>query len=77
MINCPIGTYNPNLNGESIDACLPCDPGWYCLEGVETPSGQCDKGFYCPSPISNPYGLSPAEIGSYGPRMVSAHLIYV
>ena len=70
MINCPVGTYNPNLNGQSVADCVPCDPGYYCLEGVSTPNGPCEAGFYCPSPIVNPYGSVPANIGSYGPRMV-------
>ena len=70
MINCPVGTYNPTPNGQSVADCTPCDPGSYCLEGVSAPNGQCEPGFYCPSPIANPYGLVPANIGSYGPRMV-------
>lgn len=70
MINCPVGTYMDYLGAQSIDDCIPCTPGYYCLEGVTAVSGPCEEGFYCPSPIANPYSNSPVEIGSYGPRMV-------
>lgn len=69
-INCIVGTYNPNRGAKNVSDCIPCTAGWYCLEGIETPTGQCYAGFYCPSPIDNPYGDEPAEIGSYGPTQV-------
>lgn len=80
---CPVGTIRETAGGASVDDCLPCPAGDYCLEGSFETSGGCESGYYCPSPILNPYGNSPAEIGSYGPRQVrvfrsltlSVHLI--
>ena len=69
--NCPTGTIRETEGGASVDDCLPCPAGDYCLEGSYETSGGCEVAFYCPSPIINPYGDIPPYIGSYGPRQVS------
>lgn len=69
-LNCPVGTYNPTLGIGAITDCTPCDAGWYCLEGISTPTAKCDEGFYCPTNITNVYAVTPALIGSYGPQQV-------
>ncbi len=43
---CPAGTYAPYTNSKSMDDCIPCPYGYYCLSG-EDPA-DCPKGFYCP-----------------------------
>ena len=76
MMLCPVGTMNPNLNGEDVDTdCVPCTAGAYCLEGVASPNGLCETGCYCPTDLPNPYGLNPPLIGSYGPRQVCEGVI--
>ena len=66
---CPVGTYNPDHSGASLDDCLPCVGGYYCLENSTTPTGPCDPGFYCPTGINN--GQLNKTIGSYGPQQVA------
>ena len=64
-IPCPVGTFNPNTNGENIYACQMCTAGKYCLEKSITETGDCSAGFYCPTNITD--GVSSLRIGSYGP----------
>lgn len=69
QIPCPVGTYNAFENGDSLSVCLPCPPGFYCLEGTDhVPIAKCDKGFYCPTNITD--GVSNLTIGSYGKQQV-------
>ncbi|KAL8270980.1 hypothetical protein Esti_005101 [Eimeria stiedai] len=73
---CPVGTYNPEYLGKSIDDCLPCPPGKYCQkEELETPSGDCAAGYYCArrsisiAPIEmDSFGNGPCPAGSYCPE---------
>ena len=57
---CPVGFYCPEGTGQPIpcadgtftdtelnEACLPCTPGHYCVNG-QTPPVDCPAGFYCP-----------------------------
>ena len=46
---CPAGTYSPFQNLESVDQCVNCDPGMYCLGGKIAVDGPCDPGYVCPS----------------------------
>ncbi|PIK41162.1 hypothetical protein BSL78_21986 [Apostichopus japonicus] len=69
-LNCPVGTYNPSVGIGAITDCTSCDAGWYCLEGVSTPSGMCTFGYYCPTNITNTYATTPSTIGSYGQKQV-------
>ena len=73
MIDCPVGTYNPNTGmGDLTTECLPCEAGYYCLIGESsvTGTGPCEPGFYCPTGITNEYGDDPPLIGSYGAQHV-------
>ncbi|XP_064629299.1 uncharacterized protein LOC135488586 [Lineus longissimus] len=59
MLPCPVGTYNPDKMGRSVDDCRPCDPGKYCDNTTLTaPSGICTAGFFCISGMTSP---TPAE----------------
>lgn len=49
---CPAGRYAPYLNAKSIDDCIPCPHGFYCLSGQDPVT--CPRGFYCPK--STEYG---------------------
>lgn len=67
-IPCPVGTFNPNTNGESIYDCSMCTAGKYCQEKSIHETGDCSPGFYCPTNITD--GVSSLRIGSYGPKQV-------
>ncbi len=45
-IKCPAGFYAPYLNSKSLDDCIPCPYGSYCLSGDDP--ADCPKGHYCP-----------------------------
>lgn len=47
IFNCPAGYYNPFPYQQSVDQCVPCQPGYYCIEGAVTPTGVCDSGYIC------------------------------
>ena len=62
---CPHGTYNPATMSQSVTACLPCKPGYYCEgEGLSEPTGPCFEGHYCDSNSSIP-AKAICPIGSY------------
>lgn len=67
-IPCPVGTFNPNFNGESVYDCAMCTAGKYCLENSTHETGNCSRGHYCPTNITD--GVSSLRIGSYGPKQV-------
>ncbi|KAJ9462458.1 Cytadherence high molecular weight protein 2, partial [Diplonema papillatum] len=49
-IECSAGTFNPVTGGQSIDACLPCTPGYYCEgEGKDKVTSFCSEGYFCPT----------------------------
>lgn len=68
QIPCPVGTYNPNKNGDTVNSCLPCTAGYYCEEQTVNPTKKCLPGYYCPTNIT--YGVSALLIGSYGQKQV-------
>ncbi len=45
-IKCRAGSYAPYLNSKSLDDCIPCPYGSYCLSGEDPVD--CPKGHYCP-----------------------------
>ena len=45
-IKCPAGSYAPYINSKSLDDCIPCPYGQYCLSGDDPVI--CPKGYYCP-----------------------------
>jgi hypothetical protein len=63
ILPCPAGTYSPYLNSHSVEDCLPCPPGSYCLAGAG--ASTCDDGYYCPegTTVANQY---PCPAGFYG-----------
>ena len=45
---CPEGTYKNITGGRSLNACKPCEPGYYCSDkGLAEPNDKCDGGYYC------------------------------
>ena len=73
ITGCPVGTFNPRIGGEDVNACFPCQPGMYCNDtGLEHPVGPCDEGFYClqgaqsPTPPNGATG-GPCPQGHYCP----------
>jgi hypothetical protein len=45
-IQCPAGTYSPYGRAMSQQDCLPCTPGYYCLQNASPQA--CTAGNYCP-----------------------------
>lgn len=45
-LKCPAGSYAPYLNSKSLDDCIPCPYGQYCLTGEDPVD--CPMGYYCP-----------------------------
>ena len=47
-VPCPAGTFLNVTYGKSVEECLPCPPGLYCLyKGSSTVSGSCSAGHFC------------------------------
>ncbi|CDW74382.1 cast multi-domain protein [Stylonychia lemnae] len=44
---CPAGSYAPYLNSKSLDDCIVCPFGYYCLSGKDPVI--CPEGNYCPN----------------------------
>lgn len=61
---CPAGTYAPYLNAKSVEDCLPCPPGYYCLAGAGT--ANCPAGYYCPEGTADSHEF-PCLPGTYNP----------
>ena len=61
-VNCRTGTYAPYTNSKSMEDCIPCPFGQYCLAGSDPVS--CPKGSYCPesTEYANQY---PCAAGTY------------
>ena len=52
---CPVGSFNPLLQGESIQDCKSCKAGHYCNETGMTSSGPaCHEGFICRNGSTSP-----------------------
>lgn len=45
-LKCPAGTYNTITNAKSLDDCIACPYGKYCLSGEDPVD--CPMGYYCP-----------------------------
>ena len=70
---CPRGYYNPNLGANTIDECLPCEPGSYCeTVGLDAPTGLCDAGWFC---SRGAFDARPHEYGSQ-PNATSDELCF-
>eukprot|EP00767_Chilomastix_cuspidata_P000870 gnl/Chilomastix_cuspidata/1248.p1 GENE.gnl/Chilomastix_cuspidata/1248~~gnl/Chilomastix_cuspidata/1248.p1 ORF type:complete len:6697 (-),score=752.02 gnl/Chilomastix_cuspidata/1248:22-17397(-) len=61
---CPNGTYNPVENATSINSCVKCDAGYFCLAGAKYPTGICPPGYYCPLATQNSTQY-PCSAGTY------------
>ena len=69
MILCPPGTFQTDTGKSSVQDCLPCPVGYYCLLGQDytaesqNDNQKCAAGFYCPQEmkkteshyVSDPY----------------------
>ena len=51
---CPAGSYNPVPGLATVDQCVPCPVGHYCVGGDSKPTGKCSKGNFCPINQSTP-----------------------
>ncbi|XP_034024621.1 neurogenic locus notch homolog protein 4-like [Thalassophryne amazonica] len=88
---CPAGTFSSSTGLRSLQECITCPPGFYCLGSNNTsPSGPCFPGYYCtggsPSPVQNEaeegyYTLKgavkeePCPLGTFQPRRRSQSCI--
>ncbi|OAF70389.1 hypothetical protein A3Q56_01861 [Intoshia linei] len=69
-ISCPPGTFNINLQGDSINSCSICTAGKYCNTKSSVESGKCEAGYYCPNDLYNVHGNPLTTIGSYGSKQI-------
>ena len=61
---CPRGYYNPNTGANTIDECLPCEPGYYCeTVGLTAATAPCDAGWFC---SRGAYDAQPHDYGTNG-----------
>ena len=68
---CPSGSYNPVVNGSSLNDCLPCPGGRFCagtaissFDGFE--AGDCSPGYYCLEGVDSPTPTEPLLNGTGG-----------
>ncbi len=55
---CPSGSYQPFVRQTNESACVPCDPGKYCLlPGQAAVTGDCTAGYFCVLGASSPAPL--------------------
>lgn len=47
-IQCPAGTYSPYGRAMSEQDCLPCTPGYFCIQASSSQRQTCGAGYYCP-----------------------------
>lgn len=47
-IQCPAGTYSPYVKAMSMQDCLPCTPGYFCVQASTNQRQTCPAGYYCP-----------------------------
>ena len=59
---CPGGTYQDNFTSVSVDDCMACPEGFYCVAGSAQPV-VCDLGSYCPLGSMYP---TPCPVGTVG-----------
>ena len=52
---CPAGTFNPDIRGTDVDACIPCYAGWACtVDGLANPNQRCEAGYFCEAGSTTP-----------------------
>ena len=45
---CNPGDYGPYVGAQSVNDCIPCKPGFYCLgEDAKDATSLCKAGYYC------------------------------
>ena len=67
MQPCAAGTYNPVIMGVDTNACLPCEPGYFCEEGTgDYTLFPCLPHNYCPASTTAPAEF-PCPAGTYNP----------
>lgn len=47
-LQCPAGTYSQATKAMSLQDCLPCTPGFYCIKAASSQRLTCPAGYYCP-----------------------------
>jgi len=47
-IQCPAGTYSQYVKAMSLQDCLPCTPGFFCIKASSSQRTTCPAGYYCP-----------------------------
>ncbi|CAN2388099.1 hypothetical protein PRIEUP_LOCUS14825, partial [Pristimantis euphronides] len=61
---CPAGSYSNTSANIGPEACVLCEPGYFCdRPGLASPNGPCDEGYYCTGASVSPY---PPEVTSSG-----------
>jgi hypothetical protein len=69
--SCPAGSYSPYTKSMSLEDCLTCPPGSYCLSGSSPAT--CDAGYYCPEGTKTATQF-PCSPGYFGDR-TGAHSV--
>ncbi|KAM3922961.1 uncharacterized protein RB166_012036 [Leptodactylus fuscus] len=68
---CPAGSYSNTSANVGPEACMLCEPGYFCdRPGLATPNGPCDEGYYCTGASVSPH---PPEITSSGGPCPAGH----
>lgn len=61
---CPPGTYRSLFGAQSLEDCMPCDPGMYCEGGQTSPDGLCHPGWFCVRGSSSPQPFDSGTISN-------------
>ncbi|XP_069599133.1 uncharacterized protein K04H4.2-like [Ranitomeya imitator] len=68
---CPFGSYSNSSGNVGPEACVLCEPGYFCdRPGLAAPNGPCDEGYYCTRASVSPH---PAEVASSGGPCPAGH----
>ena len=68
---CPGGTYQENFTSASLDDCIECPEGSFCVEGSDVPE-TCTIGHYCTPGLNAPIPCPVGTIGSSNGLMSEA-----
>ncbi|XP_075695378.1 uncharacterized protein LOC142661742 isoform X2 [Rhinoderma darwinii] len=68
---CPAGLYSNTSANVGPEACVRCEPGYFCdRPGLAAPNGPCDAGYYCTGASVSPH---PSKVTSSGGPCPTGH----